>query len=68
MDPFRLKKKNGESVFYARSYCLGMMQPNPIYVRYTSEKLESCKIIIVSGFTWTIRAVTKARSKLPKQS
>lgn len=65
MDLFRLKK-NGESVSYARSYCLGMMQPNPIYV--TSEKLESCKIIIVSGFTWTIRAVTKARSKLPKQS
>ena len=67
MDLFRLKK-NRQSVFYARSYCLGMMQPNPIYVRYTSEELESCNIIIVCGFTGAIRAVAKARSKPTKQS
>ena len=66
MDLFRLKK-NRESVFNAHSYCLGIRQPNPIYVRYTIEKLESCNII-VSSFTWTIRAVAKARSKPTKQS
>ena len=66
MDLFRLKK-NRESVFNAHSYCLGIRQPNPIYVRYKSEKVESCNII-VSSFTWMIREVTKARSKPNKQS
>ena len=67
MDLFRLKKKWRIGIL-CLSHCLGMMQPNPIYVRYKREKLESCKIIIVSGFTWTIRVVTKARLKPPKQS
>ena len=36
---------------------VGIIQHNPKYVRCTSENLESRNVIIVSGFTWMIRAV-----------